>query len=304
VAIEEPNKVVRIVTVSKLADLVEAMDGVRRQTRAHAVYQSILKNILGEEWFNRHVMTMLLDPKKTPGYLGYKVYGDNWIDEPSVQRIHHLAEMMLNMQLVPGFHDRVEQIKTLSPENMEGAYAELEAASVLFWHGLNFRFVEKKKGAKRGTDYDLEVARNGRVIAIDAKCKIESTEVNLRSLENSLRDTIDQLPEDGPGAIIVKVPSHWFSDEQTIPQDMVDLTLKFFRETGRIMSVVYYTPFRDFEGGQVRVNHRWSEIRNVGCRYQHIAKSLLEGFEPMKEWETGQPRWIDLGKIISGRPKV
>lgn len=301
VAREEPERMVKLVTVRKLIELVESMATERRQKRAHAVYVSIIKNILGEEWFDRHVMAAVHDRTVRAGFVGYKIVGDG-IAEPSVQRIHHLAEMILNLQCVPGFHDRMEQMRTLSSEGIEGAYAELEAATILYWHGLNFRFVEKVRNPKRGLDYDLEVARNGQPIAIDAKCKVEATEPSQSSLWNSLKEAKDQIPSDGPGAIIVKIPEHWFIDGKKLASEIVDVTGEFFRSTGRVVSVIYYTPFRDFSGTQAVVDHRYRELENLNCRYRHVARNLLAEFEPMKDWPSGEPRWIILDRIITGKP--
>jgi len=93
---------------------------------------------------------------------------------------------------------------------------------------------------KKGSDYDVEVFYpDGFAEPADAKCKFETTEINPQSILISLEKARKQLPDDRPGIIFTKVPQSWVADVGLAVQ-MVDIGLKFMRNTDRIVSIKFY----------------------------------------------------------------
>ena len=89
---------------------------------------------------------------------------------------------------------------------------------------------------KKGSDCDVEVFYpDGFAVPADAKCKFETTEINPQSILHSLKKAQKQLA----GIIFMKVPQSWVADVGLAVQ-MVDIGLKFMRNTDRIVSIKFY----------------------------------------------------------------
>jgi hypothetical protein len=64
-----------------------------------------------------------------------------------------------------------------------------------------------------GTDYDVDIIYpNGLHVCGDAKCKVEGTDFNVKSIGYSLSKARKQLPDDRPGIVFVKIPPRWYSE--------------------------------------------------------------------------------------------
>jgi hypothetical protein len=85
------------------------------------------------------------------------------------------------------------------------------------------------------------------VACADTKCKFESTEVRAESIRDSLEHARSQLPKDRPGIIFVKMPGHWL-DAPTSVISFVREAESFLRNTGRVVSVKFYSPMRVIKG--------------------------------------------------------
>ena len=73
------------------------------------------------------------------------------------------------------------------------------------------RFVTPSSIKRR--DYDLAIyCGDGTRICAETKCKLEETEITIRTIERSLSDAKRQLPPSAPGIIFVKYPHGWVSD--------------------------------------------------------------------------------------------
>jgi hypothetical protein len=156
----------------------------------------------------------------------------------TVFRVIDLAECLFNLQHVPGFDECIDQMRA-GAEKIESTCAELDFARLLHIHDVAFRFVVPA-GKRKGEDYDFEIVfRDGVVVPADAKCKFESTAIDVRSVENSLRKARRQLPPDQPGIIFVKTPQSWIADVQTA-NALVNVGSEFLRRTSRIVSVKFY----------------------------------------------------------------
>ena len=76
---------------------------------------------------------------------------------------------------------------------------------------------------------------------MDAKCKLETTEDGENTLFNTLQGGRKQLPEDRPGALIVKLPQTWDVEAKHLKKDAMEkATMRFFKNSERVVSVGFY----------------------------------------------------------------
>jgi hypothetical protein len=152
-------------------------------------------------------------------------------------RVIQFAEMLLNLQFVPGFNEIIRKIKT---EMIEPYFAELEVGKLLVMHQIPFRYVQAT--GHRGESYDLEFLFNGRPVFGDTKCKLEASQPSEKSIFNTLHSSRSQLPQSGPGVFFVKIPQSWsenWADDQLI-QTLKSAADQFLRGTGRVDSVIFF----------------------------------------------------------------
>jgi hypothetical protein len=166
---------------------------------------------------------------------------------------------MSGTQRLPGGRPRKASL-------IESTYAELDIARVLITHQVNFRFNERKM--KKGEDFDLLITfPNATKVCADTKCKLESTPFSEQTIRNSLDDLRKRnLPKNMPGIIFAKIPREWVQDD-TGHQQIVEITNRFLRSTGRIVSVKYYTSLVTEDGSLVREIIAWYEIPNPCNRF-------------------------------------
>jgi hypothetical protein len=253
--------------------------GLRTTVRCFGV----MKHFFGDEWLRAHVVTA-----KPSDYLGLDLTSDQAREEKT-WRIIELAEMLFNLQSVPGFPSCVAQMQR---GQIEAAYAELETGKWLQVYDVSFHF-NIPKGVK-GEDYDLDIIYPDVTACADTKFKFETTDVSADSVRNSLEQARSQLPTDRPGIIFVKMPAHWL-DRPTSVTSFVREAEAFLRNTGRVVSVKFYSPMRVITGGMVASLMRFREVANPNHRHKatrtdwdifakHTARS---GMKPLPDtWVT------------------
>lgn len=161
----------------------------------------ILRRVADENWAKQHVFQ--------DGFL--------WrASDPTESefRVIELGEMLFNLCLLPGVDRVVGDLKKKG--NIEAIFAELEAAKMLLNHGCAVRFNEPR--GQRGADYDLEVLTPAGVIAVEAKCRMEASDVTRFAMETLLRSKRGQLPKDRPGAFIVKLPQRFSGGDSRVSE--------------------------------------------------------------------------------------
>jgi hypothetical protein len=182
----------------------------------------IILDFLGPDWVNHYLTYKGLMLAST--YFGS--------EDRFLIRVTMLAEMLLNLQDVPGFRGC---LRLLADGNIESAFAELEVARLLVMCGVRFGFNERLSQTK--TDYDLNIVfRNGEHGCAETKCKYEDTQLSESTIFNSLHDARRQLPNDRPAAIFVKVPEIWLG-KQEFQQHTNAAVKRFFRETTTVVAV-------------------------------------------------------------------
>jgi hypothetical protein len=178
------------------------------QTESLALASGVLRAFMGADWVERHVIA----DRQKKGFLSIDE-SDPHRKEISFFRVMDLAEVIYNLQPVPGFDECITRMRN---GDIEGTYAELDFGRMLLLNQVPFRFVVPQ--GTTGTDYDVEIEYSSSVIAsADAKCKIEGTEFGENTIKNTLNKARKQLPDDRPGIVFVKVPPAWISDGGVLP---------------------------------------------------------------------------------------
>jgi hypothetical protein len=250
------------------------------QTESLALATGVLRAFMGAEWVEQHIIS---DDRKK-GFLSIDETEPHR-KEISFFRVMDLAEVIYNLQPVPGFDECITRMRD---GDIEGTYAELDFGRMLYLNKVPFRFVVPQ--GKTGTDYDIEIEYPQGVIAsADAKCKIEGTEFSENTIKNSLSKARKQLPDNIPGIVFVKVPPSWISEGDRV-QATLTTARDFLRGTRRVVSVKFYSSPITLANNVLRHDHAYKEISNPRT-----------DFGDNKDWDIF--RKFDLPPEFNGMPK-
>jgi hypothetical protein len=266
--------------VSTLPDDMKNHDGERMIGLANTV----IVHFLGRKWFDEHIRP---DAPK-PGFLRMDFSSDHR-REATVFRVVELAESLFNLQHIEGFDACVAQMIG-GAEKIESTCAELDFGRFLYINDVDFRFVVPQM--KKGSDYDVEVFYpDGFAVPADAKCKFETTEISPQSILNSMGKARKQLPDHRPGIIFIKVPKSWVADVAMAVQ-MVDIGLRFMRNTDRIVSIKFYVSLLETRDNMVMHRHAYKEITNEASRF-HDGRDwdLFKENSVPTSWNGMPPKW-------------
>ena len=234
--------------------------------RAYKLSRAVLQKFVGPDWIDQHIV------RAKSGYLRFRD------DPPQARETHYmrtilLAEMLYNLQKIKNFDCCLHE---LVAGQVESTYAALEIGRILVTSatdkGMRFQFV--KPSRRKGWSYDLSIAfSDGTRVCAETKCKLEETQITLKTIEESLKIAKKQLPKTQPGFIFVKVPRFWLDDEK-FSTDMIGVADKFLRRTGRVVSVKYYTASvtysRDVFGEQVGEVIAYREHSNPNHKFKKL----------------------------------
>lgn len=256
--------------------------------RTYFVSAVLIKKFLGPEWTEEHILSFNAptDFFKNDGATQQR-------QDMFTLRVIHLAEMLLNLQYVPGF---AHVLKLLKDGDIEGTYAELEVVKLLRWSSIPVRFNVPQN--VRGLDYDLGLKLGDHHVCAEAKCKVEATDPSEKTILSTLRKSANQVPADKPGMFFVKLPQTWnedgASDEWIAMLERV--SQEFFSKTQRVVSVFFYFSLSlNFAGTSAPVclckqfvnpNHRFDKDQDW---------TLMKGDFVM----TTPPSWVDLVRLCA-----
>jgi hypothetical protein len=175
----------------------------------------------------------------------------------AMMRYWEFAETLLNLQNVEGFEAALDE---LAHGKIESACGELDVARLIAFHGLKFRFVKPVRGAKLNYDFEILYADGFKVCA-EAAAKFESTIPRARSIGKSLRDSRDQLPDDEPSIILVKVPENWIRNVELAAQ-ITEAAIDYLRQSTHVISVKFYAPVTIYTSKTTARWHFYCEVSN------------------------------------------
>jgi hypothetical protein len=276
-------------------DLMEKARSFLPENRAErgfltfAMPVAVICHFLGKQWYLDNI-AQDAGHSRPAGFLRLDFTPE--FQRRQTSRINDFAEMLFNLQHVEGFNDRIDQMRSAS---VEATYAEFDLARFLYVHDIAFKFV-RPSGVK-GKDYDFEVEySDGRKACVDAKCRLEGSEVRANTIRNSLSMArSNNLPGDRPGIVFVKVPQMWF-EQADVYRDIRLVIERFLRpeNTQRIVSVVVYTTTVMETAEQKMLHrHRFNEFPGLEHRFD-LTKSwvLFKNFKVPEGWREKHPKWV------------
>lgn len=228
------------------------------ELRANGMTQSVhlafatLHHFFGLEWLERYVRP----DTARPNSLRIEE-GDGHRLDLSTLRVIDLAEVLINLQDVPGFSECIEKMRK---GDIDGTFGELDLGRMLFLNQVPFEFVVAQ-GAKT-LDYDVEVTfPDGVVACAEAKCNVESTNLGKNTILNKLKKASKQLPPDRPGIIFVKMPPGWM-DQKDFTEMTLGVAREFLKRPSRVVSVKFYVSPNQVVNGFIKQEHAYKEISN------------------------------------------
>jgi len=264
------------------------------KAESFALASGVLRAFMDADWVERHIVA---DGRKK-GFLS--IDESDWgRQEISFFRVMDLAEVIYNLQSVPGFDECITRMRD---GDIEGTYAELDFGRMLILNQVPFRFVVPQ--GTTGTDYDVEIVYPSGIIACaDAKCKIEGTEFSSNTMRNTLNKARKQLPDDRPGIVFIKVPPAWISDIGRVAT-MVNTAREFLRGTRRVVSVKFYSSPIALADGVLRHDHAYKEISNALTDFGNDQDwNIFRKFELPSEWNGMPPHWQRIIFFPDGKPR-
>ena len=265
-----------------------------RGTRNCNIFSYIIREFLGQAWVDRHLVAHAKQPDLPTPFGFFELdFASDEIRETKTFRMFDLSEILMNLQLVEGFGTCVERLKTGDDKQIEATFAELQVGKLLYIHDLIFRFATNQSGAATNYDYEIDFP-GGWTACAEAKCKLESTDINPLSIKRSLDEARKQLPYDRPGIIFVKVPQHWFISGNQMAGELRTITQEFLRNTKRVVSVKFYVSHLSLAKQQVAHRHATDEIDNPDTRFARKHWNIFKGHHVPPEWDGMPPKWIRL----------
>jgi hypothetical protein len=244
---------------------------------------AILRHFLGQEWIVRNVW----HTEGVGGYLRLDFSSDER-RELRTFRLVELAENLINLQHVEGFDSCILRMRQGKTNEIEATCAELDIGRFLYIHDIEFRFVVPE-GIKL-KDYDFEVVYPDGVIACaDAKCRLESTDINSKTIRNTLDGGRKQLPPDRPGILFVKIPQSWL-EIPTMQEELQKIAEDFLRGTQRVVSVKFYVSLFTLHDGVMMHRHWYKEISNPRNKFDPNRNWGIFRIYPVTSAWNGMPR--------------
>ncbi|MBY0561561.1 hypothetical protein [Hyphomicrobium sp.] len=221
----------RTVLAELIADTKQENPSDDYFTVAQIVAQKLLIVIFGHDWHQRHIVA-----DRAPTNFFRNAGTSDRDNTTGGMRVIQLAEMIMNLQDVPGLEKSVEMIRD---GDIESGFAEIEVGRLLHVNDCDFRFVVPR--GTKGDDYDLEIMFQESTVCGETKCKIESSQMSEKGLMNALRAARGQLPADKPGIIFAAIPQTWNEPVAELGPFLKTVAEKFLQGTQRVVAIKFYT---------------------------------------------------------------
>lgn len=246
----------------------------------------ILRQLIDNEWVNQTVFKHHGEIEKK-NKDAFEFFRSSELGYVWQTRICFFAERMYNLRETKNFDLIVKEILN---GNLVSRYAEIEIGAHLLRRGINFEFVEPT--GEKTKDYDLKIV-NEIEINCEVKHKIESTELSINTLKNTLSDANKQLPKNELGIIFLKIPQKW-SQNNKIIETLKRVLLPFFkRNNSHIIAIVLRWEVQDdlFEN---LFRFMYKVERNIYFETNKKIDELLNKIE--NQYDNNY--WVSLAEIV------
>jgi hypothetical protein len=260
-------------SVFALRDFLRGMDltGISQQGKLTCATYSVaccsVLQAFGQDWVERHV------GRSGSECQYFKAKKDDQQELARyMARVTELGELIYNLHGVTGFDERIEAIKAEEKTGIESGIAELIAGKFFRISGVMFEYVVTKAQPGRDTpkNPDIEyVAGVGRFESAEVKCNLQTTELDERTIFNTLKGAKGQLPKGKAGVILLRVPENWLDDMAAgiaVIQAAVDGFIER-EKTTRVSSVFVFASETRFPvAGKTAHIFGVKEFRNRHCK--------------------------------------
>jgi hypothetical protein len=220
----------------------------------------IARFFLGDEWVNRNIFGDGVGAARQARigrtFLKSDATGvDNNVKHQD--RVIKLAECLYNLQHVECMDGVIKRLKS---DNLESVYSELECARAMSHQSLNLRFI--KPDGHLQDNYDAEITTPGnRSICCEIKSKNEKTALSRKAVERSIELARQQLPENRPGLVWLRIPELWSS--QVGAKAIVDAAVKHrVNKSSRLVAIIVGFQLWSSEGNELVTAFRYTEEFN------------------------------------------
>jgi hypothetical protein len=162
--------------------------------------------MIDNEWVNQTIFKQ--HPKKSrSNNAAFDYFRSEINDYQWQERVTKLAERIFNLRHIPNLNIVIDAI--ISGE-LVSRFAELDIGSHLYSRNIEFEYV--LPSYKKGLDYDIRIIAP-MIINCEVKHKIESTNLSENTINKAIRESANQLPNDNPSIIFIKIPEDWTKNE-------------------------------------------------------------------------------------------
>jgi hypothetical protein len=231
--------------------------------RSRVLATIVIGGILGENWFEANLGVKNAD---RPFY--FRTDPENEDTHPRINmRIIELGEMILNLQAVGGFDERIEDLRTAT-RIVETKIGELMGGR--FFKQLGIDFCYRSPVGQKQADYDIDYVRtDGKLGRCEVKCKEQDGQLSANTIGNTLTKAKKQLPTGESGIILLRIPEEWIPWRTGLVNlEEVAKSVKTWFEsckTTRVSSVVVFDSRTDVEDGRVLNDCYYQEFKNKWC---------------------------------------
>jgi hypothetical protein len=188
----------------------------------------IVATYLGKDWFLENIV----NPRHAFCFMS-ELHGKS--DNSAFQdTIGILADTIYDLQDAEGFGQWAQRLKQ---KDLDSAFCEACAASLLREMGHKIRFIPKKN--IKGEDYDFESEFGGTRFAVEAKSRLESAQKypRFKSIYNALEEARRSLRRGSAGIIVLFLPRMWI--RFPLIRQIVDVaTEKLWRSSSHVEFVM------------------------------------------------------------------
>jgi hypothetical protein len=197
---------------------------------SYGIAQKVIISILGATWWRDNISSSSGSSMNAQYFQPSQGEEGAYLHQ---HRVIELGRLLYELQDVAFFDDMVADLRTRS---LDGAVTELRVLRLLRMAGWSVA-LRRPTGA-RGEDYDLDVRHsNGQLIAVEVKSRDDVHAYSRTSVHGTFKQARQQLPKNGPGVVVLRIPTHWARDASFV-KEADGLFAEVLRNSKRINAVV------------------------------------------------------------------